>query len=456
MINFLKIVKDRNNFSEGKDRTSRARKNILMLFLIHPFNLLLTLALVPLTLNVINETEYGIWLTVSSITTWFIALDFGLGNGLRNKLAEAFAKKDTLLAKRYVSAAYFYLSIISFGLFVLFAASNFFLPWEKILNAPAYLADTLHILIFIVFTLFILNFILKLISFIVIADQSPWVNGLFTLLINFSTVIAIYFLSLTDFQTLLNVGIFYSTAPSLVFFGASIILFGSKYKEIRPSFSFIKKEYASELVSLGFQFFVIQISTLIILSTDNLIIAQIFSPASVTIYNIAYKYFYILFLVFAVILNPFWSAFTDAYTKGEIGWIKRSIKRLLQFWIIFSAVSVSMVVVADFVYEIWVGEKFIIPLSLNIFMALFIILMMWNNIFMFFINGVGKIRLQFYNSIVVGIINIPLSIYLGKTLGLGITGVIIATVICLSAGAVWAPIQYHKIINGKARGIWNK
>lgn len=414
------------------------------------------MALVPLTLNVINETEYGVWLTISSITTWFIALDFGLGNGLRNKLAEAFAKQDSGLAKLYVSAAYFYLSLISLAFFLLFAISNFFLPWEKILNTPAYLSDSLHILIFIVFTLFILNFILKLISFVVIADQQPWINGFFTLMINLSTVIGIYLLSITDFQTLLNVGIIYSAAPSAVFLFASLILFGVKYNNIRPSFAFVKKEFAGELVSLGFQFFVIQISVLIILSTDNLIIAQIFSPSEVTIYNIAYKYFYILFLIFSVILNPFWSAFTDAYTKGDFDWIKSSVKRLIQFWILFAVAAVVMVFAADFVYEIWVGEQFIIPLSLNIFMALFVILMMWSNIFIFFINGVGKIRLQFYNAIFVGLINIPLSIYLGKNMGFGISGVIMATSICLALSAVWSPVQYYKIINDKAKGIWNK
>jgi hypothetical protein len=39
---------------------------------------------------------------------------------------------------------------------------------------------------------------------------------------------------------------------------------------------------------------------------------------------------------------------------------------------------------------------------------------------------------------------------------MGITGVIVATNISLMIASFWAPVQYHKIINNKATGIWNK
>ncbi len=452
----IKSILEKAGLNKGNERTVKAKKNILALFLIHPFNLLLTLLLVPVTLKSINSTEYGIWLTISSITTWFIALDFGLGNGLRNKLAEAFAKKDFELAKVYVSTTYFYIAIISAAFFVIFFASFYFIPWIKILNSPAHLEKEVNLLVLITFSLFVLNFVLKLISFVIIADQKPALNGFFTLLVNFFTVAFVYILSLTKFSSLLYVGILYSIAPGLVFIGASLFLFKKNYKRIRPSIKYIKPAYSKELVNLGIQFFVIQISTLITMAAGNLIITQIFSPADVTVYNIAHRYFYTLFLIFMVILNPFWSAITDAFVKGENDWIKNSIKRLLQIWIIFSIAAIIMVVAANFVYKIWIGGEIKIPFLLNIFMALFIIILMWNNIFISVINGLGKIRLQLYSSIITGLFNIPLAIYLSKNFDLGISGVILATCIALLVQSIWVPVQYSKIINGKATGIWNK
>jgi Na+-driven multidrug efflux pump len=115
-----------------------------------------------------------------------------------------------------------------------------------------------------------------------------------------------------------------------------------------------------------------------------------------------------------------------------------------------------MIFGSDFVYRIWIGDNIQIPFSLSVAMGIFIIVSNWNNIFAFFVNGIGKIRLQFYFSIFAALINIPLSIFLAKSLNMGITGVITATIICIGFASIWAPIQYKKIISGTAQGIWNK
>ena len=52
-------------------------------------------------------------------------------------------------------------------------------------------------------------------------------------------------------------------------------------------------------------------------------------------------------------------------------------------------------------------------------------------------------------------INIPLSIYLAKNLDLGSKGVILATIICCILSIIFYPIPCSKIINNKAKGIWN-
>ena len=89
-------------FGKDSTRSSKAKGNILFLFIFNGFNFVFNLLIVRLTLDYLGKTEYGVWLTLSSILTWFNYLDFGLGNGLRNKLAEALAKNDIKSAKIYV------------------------------------------------------------------------------------------------------------------------------------------------------------------------------------------------------------------------------------------------------------------------------------------------------------------------------------------------------------------
>lgn len=455
MQKFTYKIRDLFKF-EGETRGGKAKKNIIILFFLNGFNFVFTLLLVPLTLNYLGPLQYGIWLTLSSMLTWLSYMDFGIGNGLRNKLSEALAEGDRKLGRIYVSTAYAVFSIGLLLLWLIFFLIFGFVNWSKILNSPDYLHSQINTLVLFVFIFFSLQFLLKLIYSVTNADQMPAVNGFFSVLVNSSTVLMVYILLKTTGRSILYLGIGSSIIPIIIFIAGSIILFGRYYKDISPTFKSIKFKYAKDLVGLGLQFFVIQFAGLILFATDNLIITQILGPKEVTVYNIAYKYFFYVPIIFSVILSPFWSAYTEAYIKKDFVWIKSSTKKILRIWFLLSALAVIMVVISGPVYRIWVGPDIKVPLSLSIVMGIFVIMANWNNIFIYFINGSGKIRIQFINSIFVMIINIPLSIYFAINLNFGITGVMLATCVCVASAAVWAPIQYKKIVGLKATGIWAK
>lgn len=437
-------------------RTEKAKKNIVVLFIIHFFNFLALMALVPITIKYLGKNQYGIWLTLSSVFMWLGNLDFGLGNGLRNKIAESFAQENFLAAKKYISTAYAVFALGIFSSLLIYLIIHPFINWALILNAKNYNIKTLNNFVLIIFIFFAFQFLLRLLTSLINADQKPALNGFITLCVNVLTLLTIFILSMVSKSSLYSYGIVTSLVPFLVLLTASYILFKGRYKHIAPSFKSIDMHSSRSLVSLGMQFFVIQISALIIFSTDNLIITHLYSPSQVTVYNIAHKYFFLITLVFNVFLAPFWSAFTDAFVKQDIEWIKQVVKRLIQVWAALSLAVIIMILISDIVYKIWIGKNIKIPFSLSIAMGLFMIISNWNNIFAFFLNGIGKIRLQFYYSIFAAVINIPLSIFLAKEIKMEITGVITATIICIGIASIWAPIQYKKIITGKAKGIWNK
>jgi O-antigen/teichoic acid export membrane protein len=454
----LKYLQNINSYFQlgSGSRSQKAVKNIVLLLVFNFINFVCTLLLVPLTLKYLGPVQYGIWLTISSILTWFSFLDFGIGNGLRNKLSEAFANKNMEKAKIFVSTAY-----VIFGggitiLIILFLLLHNYINWPGIFNAPTALKDQLNLLLVIVFFLFSLQLFLKLIYSINQAIQRPALNGLISSLSNVFSVLFLLILYKYSTGDLVALGTGLSLIPVIVLILISAALFAKFYKNILPRFKYVKMNQSEELFGLGLRFFVIQIAGLIVFATDNLIITQLFGPADVTVYNIAYKLFYFVPIIFNVIITPFWSAYTEAYVKGEFEWIKNSVNKIMKLWIVLSLGVIVMVVFSSTIYHIWVGSEIYIPLELSIMMGLFAILSNWNNIFAYFINGIGKIQIQFYNSIFVAIINIPLSIYFARGLNWGITGVMAATCVCVAIGSIWAPIQYIKIINKKAYGIWFK
>lgn len=442
--------------STGDKRTVKAKKNIFVLGIMKGVGIASGLVLVPLTLSYLNPTEYGVWLTLSSIVGWIVYFDIGLGNGLRNKLAEALATADYQLARIYVSTTYFLVSLIAGILLLVFLSVNFFLDWQKILHAYAIPLRDLNLLVFIVIVFFCLRFVFSLIGTILTADQEPARAGMIEMAINLGSLAAVYGLTKTTQASLLSFGVVQSTITVLVLASSTVWLFSNRYKAVAPSIRLIRLKYARPLANIGVQFFILQIAYLVVFSTSSILIANLLGPADVTAYNIAYKYFGVVSMVFGITVAPFWSAFTEAFQKKETAWIQSSIRKLIAIWVLGAAGTAVMLLFSEPIYHLWVGNKVAVPFSLSLAMALFVTIGNWNSIFVSFLNGTGRIRIQLYNAVGVGVLNIPLAYCLVEYMNWGTAGVVGATSLCLFASSIWSPIQYRRLITNTATGIWAK
>jgi O-antigen/teichoic acid export membrane protein len=442
--------------TQGHERSVKTKKNILTSLLIKCISIIISFLLIPLALNYLNPVKYGIWLTLTSVIGWFAFFDMGLGNGLRNKLTEALAKNDNELARTYISTSYAILTLIIGIVYILFIFIFPFINWSFILNTPPEMSEEITRLIFIVFSFFSLQFIIKHISMILKADQRSAMSGGINTLASLLSLIIVYILTKTTQGSLLWLSVGVSVANLISPLIATVWFFSKDYKHLIPSFKYIKFSSAKDLMSLGFLFFIMQFAALILFSTDSFIIAQLYGPEEVTPYNIAFKYFSIITMLFAIITTPFWSAYTDAYHKQDFDWIKRITKKLQLFWIVLVVAVIMMILLANFFYRIWVGDEIKIPFYLSISMGVWVLIATWTTIFGNFLSGVGKVRLSLYHSFAMIVINIPASIFLAKYLNLGSTGVIISTCLCMLPQVFIQPIQYKKIINFKAKGVWDK
>jgi O-antigen/teichoic acid export membrane protein len=450
------LLRYKQKFNSGHSRSVKARKQILISFIIKSVSIVIGLVFVPLLLHYLGAAEYGIWLTLSSIIAWVSYFDIGLGNGLRNRFAESLAKGEHLMARIYVSTTYAGLSLLFGAFFLIFLAINPFLNWYEILKAPVSLERELNLLVIITVGFFMLRFTFKLISIIIVADQRAAVSNIFDPLSNVISLIAILILIQYTESSLLNLGIVLGAAPVFVLGLATIYFFRNDYKAYRPSVKLINFKYFKDLTGLGVKFFIIQITVVVIMSTNNLIITQVVGPEAVASYNIAYKYFGLVLMLFTIITNTYWSAYTEAFIKKDFAWIRRVTGNLVKGWGGILLILVGMLFVAKYFYKIWVGEEVDISFQLSAMTALFVAIYIWYSIFIYFINGTGKITLQLYVCVAVAILNIPVSIFFASTLGLGTAGVILGSCVTYLPGAIIAPIQYRKIISGTDTGIWGK
>lgn len=456
MKNVYNMFKNVLGYGQGNERSNLAKKNIGASFIIKGLNIGITLLLIPVIINYLKPTTYGIWIALSSIIGWFGFFDIGLGHGLRNRLAEALATGKKELARIYVSTTYAILSIIISVVLILFYVTNPYLNWNKILNVgnEVTLEGELSVLALLVFTFFCIQFVMKLITTILTADQRQAKVGVVDLISRALSLFIILILVETTEASILYLGVIMSFVPLVVLVVCSIWYYNGKYKSLRPSWKYIDFTKAKDLFSLGIKFFVIQISSILLYQTNTIIITQLFGPEKVTSYSVTFQYFSVLMMFSSIILTPFWSAFTEAWTKNELEWIEKIMSKLFRVWVGILFLGIIMLLLSKHIFYIWIGDNVSIPYTMSALVAIWILMNTWISIFSHFLNGIGKLKLQLFVSISGALFNIPLSIYLGMELG--VLGVLLANIIVGLAATVIFPIQYRKIISGNANGIWNK
>jgi O-antigen/teichoic acid export membrane protein len=441
-------------FNSSNKRNKNLFKSISVSFIAKGLAVLCNFLFVPLTIDYINPTQFGIWLTLSSIIGWVSLLDIGLGNGLKNGLGEAFAKNDNDAARIYTSTTYITLAAFLLSLFIIFISVNWFINWDSILNVPKTYQQQLRLLSAIVLGGFCCQFVLQLVTIIFSADQKYDKVALANFSINFLSLVLILILNTFTSGSLLKLGLVVCASPILVYITLSVIAFTKEYKQLLPSFKYYQFKVAKKLFATGAKFFLIQISLIIIYQLSNLLIAKMYGVEHVTSYNIAQKYLSTVIIVLNIIMAPFWSAFTEAYLKQDFDWIKRAMRNLKRISIAGALLIVLMIFVADPVYSIWIGKSVNVPFSITLYQGIFFIINSLAMPYVFFINGTGKIFAQTLIAIFGIIMFVPLALLFARYYNMGIPGIILASVVCNLPMIIIYPIQYRKLLEKSDAKIW--
>ena len=317
--------------------------------------------------------------------------------------------------------------------------------------------ETLGKVAFYTITFFCIQFALKVVTALFYATQCAAIADFLNMLGSLGALIVIWLLTLvTPKGNLLAIALTFSIVPVVVLMIAYIIVFGGKYRSISPSVKYIKFKYTKDLVGLGIKFFIVQAAALILFTTSNFIITQLFGPSEVTMYNIAFKYFSIATMAFTVLMAPMWNAYTEAYVRGDYIWMRNAFHKTLLIWGSIVLCSVLMLVFSRWAYELWVGVKVAsqIPISLSIGCTLFVTIANWGNVTAMLLNGIGKIQIQLIVGSLMAVLYIPLSVLMGNYIG--VAGVLYALCVVSLPGAILGMVQVNKILNRTAGGVWAK
>ncbi len=408
---------------------------------------------IPIMIRYLGQEQFGVWSTLLTVMSWIIFFDLGVGNGLRNKVAESLAKEQINEAASYVGSAYTLIGIIALGLWAVLTFGSYFVPWQTVFNTDSISNSTIRETVQIAVFFIILNFWIGLIAALLGAVQQTALIALGQLISNLLVLGLLFFLSRMTDASISNLAFVYGLSIVV----ANVLLSVKFYRarpELRPR-TCLNKRHVVPLLTVGLQFFLIQLASLVIFTTDKMLITQLFGPKYVTQYEVVFKLFSLVGFAHGLISAPLWSAYTDAYHRGDISWVRKMLVRQL---LIFFAVLICVLILVAFsneLLDLWLGSDLGAPVSLVWALALLATVSVWNNIFGFVLGGLGKVRLGSIYTCFTAVLNIPVSYFFSINMGFGLSGIVYGTVASIAISSILSPVQvfYFIFFEGKSRAL---
>lgn len=432
-------------FANGNTRTIAMKRNVLYMLLIKGCSIFLGMFTVPLTLGYVNNETYGLWLTISSMISWMSYFDIGINNGLKNNLAAAFAKNDFELGRRLVSTTYAVLILIFIPIMVVLLFVVQFIDLDSILNISSGSVRGLRLTVGITISYFCIQFILSTLNVILLADQKPADSSFRILCTQLFSIIIIYLLTLTTKGNLVYLCLASTFAPLLILFLFNVVLFSRRYKKIAPNIKYINFSLVPTLMNLGIKFFIIQIAVLIQFQLTNYLIMRYYGPSDVTEYNVAQKYFSMLFMVWNIIITPLWVATTDAFVREDFIWIRNALKKYLKLILVFLSLGILMFFVSPLFFKLWLHDTVMVSKGLSFWLLVYYFVQIFASVFVIVLNGCGVLKTQTITSIISPFVFL-LVFFLLKGYGVGFYSVLIASIVANFNGIVIAPIQCLQLL----------
>ncbi|WP_395703423.1 lipopolysaccharide biosynthesis protein [Aquabacterium sp.] len=283
-------------------------------------------ATIPLTLHYLGSERFGLWMTISSLSALLAFADLGLGNGLLNAMAEASGRDDTLAMRRALASAAALLSGLALLLLALLLPAIHFFDWAAVFGlheaqAVAELKPALQ-----VFALcFALNILAGVVQRAQLGLQLGFLNGMANAAGAVLGLLAVLLVigqggGLPWLVAALLGGPLLATAASGVWLLA-------RRPALRPRRADVQQAVMQRLLRLGGLFLLLQITTALAYASDNLLGARFVGAAAVGDFAIAVKLFSVITILVPILLGPLWPAYAEAIARGDLAWVRRTLRR---------------------------------------------------------------------------------------------------------------------------------
>jgi O-antigen/teichoic acid export membrane protein len=402
-------------------------------------------AAMPLMLALLGKQSFGVWLVLLSVFQWITLFDLGVSSGARNEIARAAAHQDHELVRTAITTGWLYVAFISLGLFILAAMFVWLTPAHRWLVVRVFGGVDPGAALWLVVAGACIAFALGYVQSAFAALERASAFSLFSLISNVTFAALLLLAPSISVDRMSEVAALYLMA----IVGANLWLvarFFFLYPLYRPRLTSIDHRIRHRIMGFGLRLFVIQLAALVIFTTSRVMASLLLGPESVVVYEAGFKIFSVITMAHTMIMSTLWSSFTQAYERGELQWIRSSLRRLTQAMVPLLLGCAVLAWACPWLISNWLGADQVGSPSIYALFALTTVLGCWSNTFAYFLNGIGNTSVQLWSAIAACVVNIPATYVFTVTLGFGLSGILLASFVSLSFFSVLGPVQVKRLL----------
>ncbi len=417
--------------------TNRSRRRFLRVGLTGAVTLaargmtvLIGLVTLPLTSHYLGKERFGLWLTLSSFITWVSIADLGLSNSLINSLSTADGKNDKSQAQLAVASAFWMTSAVATVFILTVILTVPLLDWPGVFNVTSpESAREIAPALLVIFLFCALRLPSSIINCVYQGYQEGYAyqlwNGLSGVLGAVGLIVAI---KLQAGLAWLAVAFLGSMLLADLF--SAIYLFGWRREWLLPRWKFFDWRQAKWLLRQGGQFWIAQMSAVMMLQTGLLMVSTMFGASESAGFGTTLRLFGLVGAVQTAFVAPLWAAYGEAAARRDYGWLSQTFKRSIRISLLWSLpASLAMFVAAPLLFKLLVTADVTSDWHLRLAVMAMEVLNSMARCVSTLLNGLGAVRSQAVFGPVGGVVNLTVAWLLAKWIG--IPGVAWAAAICL-------------------------
>jgi hypothetical protein len=205
---------------------------------------------VPLGLRYLGSERFGVWMTGVSAAGLLSFANLGFDKGLLNALVAADGGDDRAKAGRLVSTAFILLGGVVAVLLALFALLYPILPWARLLNVAAGLADDAGTIIAALTICALLSLLASLVDTVQAAYQEGFLNGFWDGIGKLLALLALV-MAIGAGASLPVLALAVAAAPLAASGANAALLFAKRRRWLVPRFALLRRDAARQLLAAG-------------------------------------------------------------------------------------------------------------------------------------------------------------------------------------------------------------